>query len=250
MSISISPENPLPLLPYLLEIRRRLFYCFATVAVFFVVFCIFSTELYHAIALPLLKYLPHNSKMIATALTAPLVVPLKLAAAAAIIVSMPIILYQLWGFIAPALYRQERRLATFLLLLSTGLFYLGMLFAYFIIFPLTFRFLIGLTPPDVVVMPDIGHYLAMVYQLFFAFGASFEVPLLILVLVWSGVVHLETLIAKRPYFIVGAFIMGMIFTPPDVISQISLAIPLCLLFEAGIWLARLYPGKVKGPINR
>ena len=247
MKMAFSTDNSLSLLPYLLEFRRRLFYSAAVIAIFFVIFCIFSNELYHSLALPLLKYLPYHSKMIAINLTAPLVVPLKLAAAAAIMVSIPFILYQLWKFITPALYQQERRLAWFLLSLSTGLFYLGMVFAYFIILPLTFRFLIGLAPPDVTVMPDIDHYLSMVYQLFFAFGASFEVPLLILVLVWTGMVNLQTLAAKRPYFIVGSFIAGMIFTPPDVISQISLAIPLCLLFEAGVLLAHIYPRRQKNP---
>jgi sec-independent protein translocase protein TatC len=187
--------------------------------------------------------------MIAIEVASPFLIPFKLALVLAIFICVPFLLYQLWAFIAPGLYRHERRLALPVLFSSTLLFYLGGLFAYFVVFPLVFAFLTASAPEGVAVMTDIGKYLDFVLTLFFAFGVAFEVPVVTYVLVWMGVTTPQALAEKRPYVIVGAFVIGMLLTPPDVISQTLLALPMWLLFELGVFMARNFvPKKAEGDV--
>jgi sec-independent protein translocase protein TatC len=197
----------------------------------------FSKDIYSLLAHPLMKQLPAGSTMIATEVAAPFFAPFKLTLIVAIFLSIPYVLYQVWAFVAPGLYRHERRLVLPLLISSSLLFYAGVAFAYFVVFPLMFKFFTATAPEGVTVMTDISRYLDFVLTMFLAFGFSFEVPIATLLLIHTGVVTLESLVAKRPYIIVGAFVVGMVLTPPDVISQILLAVPLWLLFELGILLA-------------
>lgn len=227
------------MLRYFIEIRRRLIYCAILFASFFAIFCYFANPLYHWLALPLLQSLPVGHTLITTSVTASFLVPLKWAAMLAIFCMIPIIFYHVWAFVMPALYPQERRWLWPLLLLSVLLFYSGMTFAYEIVFPLVFRFLIQSAPAGVSVLPDMSHYLDIVWQLFFAFGVAFEVPVITVLLIRMKLISIASLRAKRPYIIVGAFIIGMLLTPPDVVSQVLLAVPLWLLFEIGILLACL-----------
>jgi len=202
----------------------------------------FANQLYSLVAAPLLAHLPEGTSMIATEVASPFLAPFKLALISAIFLAMPVVLYQLWAFIAPGLYQHERKLVFPLLLTSTVLFYLGAAFAYYVVLPLVFSFFITVAPEGVAVMTDISKYLDFVLKLFFAFGLAFEVPIATILLVWAGVTTPETLVAKRPYIIVGAFVMGMLLTPPDVISQSLLAVPMWLLFELGVFFSRLYVG--------
>ena len=181
--------------------------------------------------------------MIATDVASPFFTPIKLTMMVSVFISAPMILYQIWAFVAPALYKHERRLLMPLLFSSSLLFYLGMAFAYFIVFPLAFGFFAKTAPAGVTIATDINNYLDFVMALFMAFGVSFEVPVAIILLCWSGVTTPEELKKKRPYVIVGAFVVGMLLTPPDVFSQTLLAIPMCILFEIGVFFARFYVGK-------
>ncbi len=181
--------------------------------------------------------------MIATGVAAPFLAPFKLAMVVAVALSLPWTLYQIWMFIAPGLYRQERRLVTPLLVSSTALFYCGIAFAYYVIFPIVFAFFISVAPKGVTVMTDISAYLDFVLKLFLAFGAAFELPVAIFLIVWAGFVTPRQLASYRPYVLIGAFTVGMLLTPPDIISQTLLAVPIYLLYEVGIWAARLFvPG--------
>ncbi|MGB6976396.1 MAG: twin-arginine translocase subunit TatC [Gammaproteobacteria bacterium] len=231
----ISPQS----LHYWLELRSRLLRCLGIIVLLAIIGCYFANPLYHTLAIPLLKQLPTSDGLIAIQLTSPLWVPFKLAFIVALLVSIPFILYQLWSFVSPALYRSERRRFWPLLGLSTLLFYAGVAFTYFVVFPLLFTFLIHTTPPGVEIRPDISQFLDLCLQLFLAFGLTFEVPVVTLLLASSGLVTIKQLAAARPYVIVGAFVIGMLFTPPDVLSQILLAVPICLLFELGLLLARV-----------
>jgi sec-independent protein translocase protein TatC len=187
--------------------------------------------------------MPHGHSMIATGVAAPFLAPFKLAMVVAVALSLPWTLYQIWMFIAPGLYRQERRLVTPLLVSSTALFYCGMAFAYYVIFPIVFAFFISVAPKGVTVMTDISAYLDFVLKLFLAFGAAFELPVAIFLIVWAGFVTPRQLASYRPYVLIGAFTVGMLLTPPDIISQTLLAVPIYLLYEVGIWAARLFvPG--------
>jgi sec-independent protein translocase protein TatC len=226
-------------LHYWLELRTRLLHCLGVVMFLFIINCYFANPLYHALAAPLLKQLPTHEGLIATQLTSPLWVPFKLAFITAIVIAAPFILYQFWAFVSPALYRRERRRFWPLLGLSTLLFYTGIVFTYFVVFPPLFTFLLHTTPPGVEVRPDISQFLDLCLQLFLAFGVTFEVPIITVLVVISGLVSLKQLSLARPYIIVGAFVIGMLLTPPDVLSQILLAIPICLLFELGLVLARI-----------
>jgi sec-independent protein translocase protein TatC len=226
-------------LHYWQELRSRLLCCVSLLGLLFIVGCYFANPLYHALALPLIQQLPAHHGLIAIELTSPLWVPFKLAFIAAFLVAIPFILYQLWAFVAPALYQSERRRFWPLLGMSTLLFYSGVAFAYFVVFPLLFSFLIHTTPPGVELLPDISQFLDLCLQLFLAFGVTFEVPVVTILLVSSGLLSLKQLAKARPYVIVGAFVIGMLLTPPDVLSQILLAVPVCLLFELGLLLARL-----------
>lgn len=225
---------------HLFDLRRVLIRSVVVFLLFFLVLYYFSTPLYNFVALPLLNKLPSNSALIATHLTTPFLAPLELTLVLAIIITMPYTLYQLWGFIAPGLYPQERHKIWPLLVASIVLFYCGVLFAYWVVLPLLFRFFVAITPATVTLMPDMGQYLDLILKLFLAFGLAFEVPIITIVLLQTKIVNLASVSKARPYIIVGAFILGMLLTPPDVVSQILLAVPLWLLFELGILAARWF----------
>jgi sec-independent protein translocase protein TatC len=231
------------LVSHLVELRDRLLRGILAVLVIAVVLLPFSNDLYHFLAEPLLRHLPESSTMIATEVASPFLTPFKLTLSTAIMLAVPILLFQLWGFVAPGLYDNERKIIFPLLFASTALFFLGIMFAYFVVFPLVFGFLTQAAPEGVAVMTDISSYLDFVLKLFFAFGFAFEVPIATLLLIWSGVSTVESLGEKRPYIIVGAFVIGMLLTPPDIISQTLLALPVWLLFELGLVCSRWLPKK-------
>ncbi|OIQ86618.1 Sec-independent protein translocase protein TatC [mine drainage metagenome] len=222
---------------HLIELRDRLLRIIIGVVVTFLCLFPFANKIYTLLAQPLLSRLPKGGQMIATAVTTPFLVPMKVALLAAVVISLPYTLYQLWAFVAPGLYSHEKRFAAPLIVLSTLLFVTGMAFAYFLVFPVVFGFITSTAPVGVAVMTDIGNYLDFVITLFLAFGIAFEVPVAVVLLVKLGVVPVAKLKEVRPYVIVGAFVVGAIFTPPDVVSQIMLAVPLWLLYEAGILAA-------------
>jgi len=229
-----------PFISHLIELRSRLLKVVLCVLCVFLGLSFYANELYSYLAGPLLKHLPENSTMIAIDVASPFFTPFKLAIVVAVFISIPVILYQFWAFVAPGLYRNERRLILPLLIASTFLFYLGVAFAYFVVFPLMFKFLTTAAPAGVAVMTDIAKYLDFVLTLFFAFGLAFEVPIITIVLVWIGLTTPASLAEKRPYVIVAAFIIGMFLTPPDAISQTLLAIPMWVLFELGLLFSRLF----------
>ena len=231
------PEQPF--LSHLVELRDRLMRMVLAILIIFLGLFPFGNDIYLFIADPLMKVLPEGTSMIATQVASPFLTPFKLALVSAVFIAMPYLLHQFWGFIAPGLYQHEKRLAFPLLASSIMLFYLGAAFAYFVVFPLVFAFLTGVAPEGVAVMTDITHYLDFVLTLFFAFGLAFEVPIATIVLVLAGATTPDKLAAKRPYVIVGAFIIGMLLTPPDIISQTLLALPMWVLFEIGLLLSRL-----------
>jgi sec-independent protein translocase protein TatC len=228
-----------PFIAHLLELRTRLLRCILAVALVEVVLLPFSNKIYTFVARPLLSHLPKGTAMIATEVASPFLVPFKLTLIVAIVLAVPVILYQIWAFVAPGLYQNERRIVLPLLTSSTLLFYLGMAFAYFVVFPLMFKFFTSTAPEGVAVMTDIGKYLDFVFVVFLAFGIAFEVPVATVLLVWVGITTPESLAAKRPYIIVAAFVIGALLTPPDVISQTLLAVPMWLLFELGLVFSRL-----------
>lgn len=229
-----------PLLTHLTELRTRLLHAIACVLIIFLSLAFFSNDIYSMVATPLLAQLPANSTMIATEVASPFLVPFKLTIFVAIFISMPYILYQVWAFTAPGLYQNEKHFALPLLMTSVVLFYIGVSFAFFVVFPLMFGFFASVAPEGVTIMTDIGQYLSFILKLFFAFGMAFEVPIATILLIKTGVTTTEELAAKRPYIIVGAFALGMLLTPPDVISQILLALPVWLLFEMGLYLSRYF----------
>jgi sec-independent protein translocase protein TatC len=222
------------LLEHLAELRDRLLRAVAIVLVGFLALVPFAQELYGWLAEPLLSRLPQGGQLVAIEVAGPFLTPIKLAFFTALIVTMPLVLYQLWAFVAPALYRNEKRLAVPLLVSGTVLFYVGCAFAYFLVMPVVFGFLASVTPEGVAMMTDIGRYLDFVVMLFLAFGLCFEVPVATVIVVATGWLSVEQLRRSRPYVIVGAFVIGAIFTPPDVLSQVMLAVPMCILFELGL----------------
>lgn len=228
----------MPFLGHLIELRDRLLRVVLAVLVIVIVLLPFANTLYSFLAEPLLRHMPAGTTMIATEVASPFLTPFKLALVTAVFLSMPVVLYQAWAFVAPGLYQHERRFALPLLVSSILLFYLGMAFAYFVVFPIIFGFFTATAPEGVTVMTDISKYLDFVLTLFFAFGVAFEVPIAVLLLIWTGITTVETLARIRPYFIVGAFVIGMLITPPDVFSQTFVALPMVVLYEAGIFLAR------------
>jgi len=236
-------EDTQPLISHLIELRKRLLNSIISVLVIFLALIYFSNDIYQLVAAPLIKHLPAGASMIATDVASPFITPIKLTMFVSVFVAAPLILYQVWSFIAPALYQHERRLMMPLLFSSSLLFYLGMAFAYFVVFPAAFGFFAHTAPDGVTIATDINKYLDFVMSLFMAFGVSFEVPVAIILLCWSGVTSPEDLKKKRPYILVGAFIVGMLLTPPDVLSQTLLAVPLYLLFEVGVFFSRFYVGK-------
>jgi sec-independent protein translocase protein TatC len=237
------PDNPedkeLSFLEHLVELRSRLLKACLTILIILLALLPFSRKLYVLLAAPLTAVLPEGSSMIAIDVASPFLTPFKLALLLALILAIPVVLYQLWAFVAPALYRTEKRLARPLLYTSVFLFYLGCAFAYFVVFPLVFGFFTRVAPEGVTVMTDISKYLDFVMTLFLAFGITFEVPVATIILVATGMVTIDQLAKARAYVVVGAFALGMLLTPPDVISQTLLALPMWLLFEVGIVMSRV-----------
>jgi sec-independent protein translocase protein TatC len=231
------------LLSHLMELRNRLLKMVITVLVLFVCLVPFADTLFTLVAEPLMARLPEGTSMIATQVASPFLTPFKLSLAIAVFLAMPMLLYQGWAFVAPGLYKHERRLVLPLMVSSIFLFYAGVAFAYFVVFPLMFAFFTAVAPTGVAVMTDISAYLDFVLALFFAFGFAFEVPVATVLAVWAGFTTPAKLGQKRPYVLLGAFVLGMLLTPPDIISQTLLAVPVYILFEAGIIMARvMVPG--------
>lgn len=234
-----------PLIEHLLELRRRLMWTIGGLLLCFLALMPFAQQLYTFVAQPLMATLPAGTSMIATDVIAPFFVPVKVTLMAAFLLSLPHTLYQVWAFIAPALYQNEKRLVMPLVLSSVLLFFAGMAFAYFLVFPLIFKFLAGVTPVGVNMATDIDKYLSFILGMFVAFGATFEVPVVVVLLNRMGVVSLAQLRQARPYVIVGAFVLAAVITPPDVISQVLLAVPLIVLYEAGLWFCRFIHPRVR-----
>ena len=228
-----------PFISHLIELRTRLLRIVSGVLLVFVALSPFSNPIYSMLAGPLTRHMPAQSSMIAIDVLSPFLTPLKFTLMLAVFITIPWILYQVWAFVAPGLYQKEKRLALPVLISSTLLFYCGMAFAYFVIMPIFFAFITSTAPEGVAVMTDINRYLDFVMTLFFAFGVAFEVPVATVILVLTGIITPEAMAAKRPFVIVGAFVVGMLLTPPDVISQTLLALPMWLLFEVGIFISRL-----------
>jgi sec-independent protein translocase protein TatC len=226
-------------LSHLVELRNRLIRALLSILVVFLCLFPWAKELYALLAQPLLAKLPSGGQMIATDVVGVFLVPMKVALLVAFLIALPYVLYQVWAFVAPGLYAHEKRLALPLVASSVLLFFVGMAFAYFLVFPTVFGFMARIAPEGVAWMTDIEKYLSFVMTTFIAFGVAFEVPIIVMVLVKAELVKLETLKEWRPYVVVGAFVVGAIFTPPDVVSQLMLAVPLCLLYEIGMQMARL-----------
>jgi len=228
-----------PFMAHLIEFRDRALRSFISILIIFAALFSFSQELYLYISEPIREYLPANTSMIATEVASPFLTPFKLTLVLSLFAAMPYILYQVWAFVAPGLYQREKKIVVPLFFSSVFLFYAGMAFAYYIVFPLVFMFFTSIAPEGVSVMPDIRSYLDFVLKLFFAFGLSFEIPIAVVILSWMGAVDPDNLVKKRPYVFVLCFVLGMLLTPPDIISQTLLAIPMWLLFEIGILFGRL-----------
>lgn len=233
-----SGDKEEPFMSHLVELRDRLIRALLSILIVFLCLFAWAKDLYALLAQPLLASLPQGGQMIATDVVGVFLVPMKVALMVAFLIALPYVLYQAWAFVAPGLYAHEKRLALPLVATSVLLFFVGMAFAYFVVFPSVFGFMAQIAPEGVAWMTDIDKYLSFVLSSFIAFGVTFEVPVIVIVLVKLGVVQLSTLKEWRPYVIVGAFIVGAVFTPPDVVSQLFLAIPLCLLYELGMMLAR------------
>jgi sec-independent protein translocase protein TatC len=234
-----STDQPLPLVAHLTELRDRLLRALLAVLVVFIGLFPFANEIYTFVSKPLRALLPEGATMIATEVASPFLTPFKLTLVAAIFLAIPYLLYQVWSFIAPGMYKHEKRLAMPLLASSIFLFYAGAAFAYFIVFPLIFAFFTSTGPADITIMTDINSYLDFVLKLFFAFGVAFEIPIVAVLLISTGITTPDNLARKRPYIIVGCFFLGMLLTPPDIISQSLLALPRWLLFELGVYFGRI-----------
>jgi sec-independent protein translocase protein TatC len=246
----MAPEDPkdelagteAPFVSHLIELRDRLIRAALAVGIAFAALCVWPgpASLYDLLAAPLVAQLPAGATLIATNVISPFLVPLKIALLAAFMLALPIVLYQVWAFVAPGLYSHEKKLVLPLVVSSTVLFLAGVAFCYFFVFGQVFRFIQGFAPKSITAAPDIEAYLGFVLTMFIAFGAAFEVPVAVVVLARMGIVSVDKLKQWRGYFIVCAFIISAIITPPDVVSQLALAIPMCLLYEVGIWAARLF----------
>lgn len=237
------------IIAHLIELRSRVLKALMSVLFVFLCLVYFAQDLYQYLAMPLVATLPDGASMIATDVASPFLAPFKLTLVLSFFIAIPFVLYQIWAFVAPGLYRKEKKLVAPLLASSTILFYSGMAFAYFVVFPLAFMFFSSVAPDGILVSPDISSYLNFVLKLFFAFGVAFEIPIAVILMCWTGVTSAEKLAKKRPYVIVGAFVVGMLLTPPDVISQTLLAIPMWVLFEVGILFGGLYSKKRKSDEN-
>jgi len=238
MSEQESIDQPLPLVAHLTELRDKLLRALLAVLIMFICLFPFANDIYTFVSEPLRALLPEGATMIATEVASPFLTPFKLTLVAAVFLAIPYVLYQVWSFIAPGMYRHEKRLAIPLLVSSVLLFYAGAAFAYFAVFPLIFAFFTSVGPEGITIMTDINSYLDFVLKLFFAFGLAFEIPIAAVLMIWAGITTPEALAKKRPYIIVGCFIFGMLLTPPDIISQSLLAIPMWLLFEVGVFFGR------------
>jgi sec-independent protein translocase protein TatC len=239
MSDQETTDQPLPLVTHLTELRDKLLRALLAVLIMFICLFPFANDIYAFVSEPLRAILPPGASMIATEVASPFFTPFKLTLVAAVFLAMPYVLYQVWGFIAPGMYRHEKKLAIPLLASSIVLFYAGTAFAYFVVFPLIFAFFTSVAPDDITIMTDINSYLDFVLKLFFAFGLAFEIPIAAVLLIWTGITTPEALAGKRAYIIVGCFVFGMLLTPPDIISQSLLAIPMWLLFEIGVYFGSL-----------
>ncbi|TNE77065.1 MAG: twin-arginine translocase subunit TatC [Gammaproteobacteria bacterium] len=235
-----------PFIEHIIELRNRLLRCLVAVLVIFAALFSFSNQLYLYISEPLREHLPEASTMIATDVASPFLTPFKLTMVLSLFAAMPFILYQVWAFVAPGLYQREKKIVLPLFFSSVALFYGGMAFAYYVVFPLIFMFFTSVGPEGVAVMTDIRSYLDFVLKLFFAFGISFEIPIGVVILSWMGAVDPDKLAQKRPYVFVICFVFGMLLTPPDVLSQTLLALPMWLLFEVGIFFGKLVHNPVDG----
>ncbi len=243
-------DQPLPLVAHLTELRDRLLRALLSVLIIFICLFPFANEIYAFVSQPLRELLPPGATMIATEVASPFLTPFKLTLVAAIFLAIPYLLFQIWSFVAPGMYRNEKRFAVPLLASSIILFYAGAAFAYFVVFPLIFAFFTSVGPEDITIMTDINSYLNFVLKLFFAFGLAFEIPIAAILLIWAGITTPDELAKKRPYIIVGCFIFGMLLTPPDIISQSLLAIPMWILFELGLVFSRWYTkGKVSEEVS-
>ncbi len=230
-----------PLIAHLVELRNRLLRAVLVVLAFFLGLFYFANDLYLILVEPLSVLMPTEGQMIATGVAAPFLVPFKMTFVLAVLLSVPFILHQIWAFISPGLYQHEKKFAIPLLLSSIVLFYAGIAFAYFVVLPLVFGFFTGVGPEGISFMPDISNILDFILKIFFAFGIAFEIPVATFLMVLSGITTVESLSTKRPYIFLGCFVVGMLVTPPDVISQSVLAVPMYLLFEAGVLASRLIP---------
>lgn len=233
-----SNDVEMPLVQHLKELRDRLMKCLLALFLVFAALFSFNNEIYSFIAQPMINALPEGSKLISIGVFNPMFVALKTTFYVSFLITMPLILFQIWGFIAPALYRKEKRVAIPLFISTVLLFYAGVAFAYYVILPIVFKFMVGMTFDDVEMAPDIKEYLGTVLKMGFAFGLAFEIPVATILLIWAGIVSPDSLAQKRPYVFVGCFIFGMLLTPPDIFSQTLLAIPMWLLFEAGVFFGR------------
>ncbi len=228
------------LLSHLIELRNRLVRACIAIAILFACLFPFSEELFTIVAQPLIDQMPEGTSMIATQVASPFLIPFKTTLWVALFAAMPVVIFQVWAFVAPGLYKKEKRFAIPLVVSSILLFYCGVAFAYLIVFPLIFAFFNSVAPSGVAVMTDITHYLDFVLLLFFAFGLAFEVPIATVMLAWSGLVKVDKLGGARAYVFLGAFVAGMLLTPPDIISQTLLAVPIYLLYEVGIVMAKIF----------
>lgn len=231
-------DREMPLIEHLTELRTRLLRAITAVGLLFLVLLPFSSRIYSFVAEPLRRFLPDGVTMIATQVASPFLAPFKLTLILAALLAIPYVLYQAWAFVAPGMYRHEKRFALPLLVSSIALFYFGVAFAYYVVCPLVFKFFTGASPEGVTVMTDINSYLDFVLTMFFAFGFAFEIPVATVLLVWAGLTTPASLSGKRPYIVVGCFVVGMVLTPPDVFSQTLLAVPMWLLFEVGVLFSR------------
>ena len=252
--MSNSPEDELagteqPFVSHLMELRDRLIRAFLAIAVGFGVLCLYPgpAGLYDMLAAPLVAHLPKGSTLIATSVISPFLVPLKITLLAGFLLALPVVLYQVWAFVAPGLYSHEKRLVLPLVISSTLLFFVGVAFCYYLVFGQVFAFIQSFAPKSITAAPDIEAYLSFVLSMFLAFGMAFEVPIAVVVLARMGIVSVQKLREFRGYFIVLAFVVAAVVTPPDVVSQLSLAVPMCLLYEVGIWAAQIFIKHTQAP---
>ncbi|MDN6322708.1 MAG: twin-arginine translocase subunit TatC [Halomonas sp.] len=232
-------QSQAPLIEHLIELRSRLMRAVVVILVVFLGLYSFANDIYTFVAEPLMALLPEGSQMIATEVASPFLAPFKLTLVVAVFIAIPFVLHQAWAFIAPGLYDKEKALAIPILVSSIALFYGGAAFAYYVVFPLLFEFFTQTGPDNIAIMTDINQYLNFVLKLFFAFGVAFEIPIATFLLILSGATTVESLSKKRPYILLGCFVVGMLLTPPDVISQSLLAVPMYLLYEVGLLFGRL-----------